>query len=121
MAKMLRADLAGAREQWVDAAGDDPDETRDRMASDFLKPVNDRGEMVDFHALRHSAATLAAQSGASVRAIMALMRPSSAELSIARYGHLIETEAADTVNRIAAGTTNAPTNGGADLRLAEAR
>ena len=71
MAGMLRADLAEARRLWIKEAVDDPDEYAQRKQSDFLLRVNHEGEILDFHALRHTCgawmamATWSLQDGAN--------------------------------------------------------
>ena len=54
LARMLRDDLAEARNGWLTEAIDDPQEYAQRQQSDFLTDVNHEGETTDFHSLRHT-------------------------------------------------------------------
>ena len=54
LARMLREDLAEARNQWIKEAKDNPQEYSQRQQSDFLADVNHEGEIFDFHCLRHT-------------------------------------------------------------------
>ena len=98
MADMLRADLADARQAWLDAAGD-ADEYQRREQSDFLSEVNHDGQALDFHALRHTCGAWAAMAGASPKAVQALMRHSTITLTMDTYGHLFPGQEAETVAR----------------------
>lgn len=53
VARMLREDLAGARQRWPKAT-QDPAERIHREQSDFLADVNREGDVFDFHCLRHT-------------------------------------------------------------------
>jgi hypothetical protein len=100
LASMLRDDLAAARESWIGEAGDDADERCRRLQSDFLAAKNHDGQVLDFHALRHTCGAWAAQGGASPKAIQTLMRHSSITLTLDTYGHMLPDEAAGTVLRM---------------------
>jgi integrase len=64
VARMLRADLAAARAQWLKDAADDPAEFARRQGSDFLLETNGEGEVLDFHSLRHTCGAWLAMTGA---------------------------------------------------------
>ena len=100
VAAMLRADLAAAREAWLADAGDDAEARIEREGSDFLRATNHDGKRLDFHSLRHSAGVWAAMGGASPKALQTLMRHRSIQLTLDVYGHLLPTEAAETVHRM---------------------
>lgn len=85
-AKMLRADLKDARQKWLSEAKT-PQERQAREESDFLKAQTDDGEL-DFHALRHSFATMLTASGVAPQDAKALLRHSSITLTVDRYSHL---------------------------------
>ena len=53
--RLVRTDLAAAREAWIEAATTEQDKA-ERRKSNFLKPVT-RDGFVDFHALRHTYGT----------------------------------------------------------------
>jgi integrase len=100
LAKMLRADLAAARAAWIADAGDNAGERIRREGSDFLRATDHDGRYIDFHSLRHTCGTWAAEGGASPKAIQTLMRHSSITLTLDTYGHLLPDEAAETVSRM---------------------
>ena len=54
LARMLRDDLAAAREKWIREAKHDPQESAQRQQSDFLADTNHEGEITDFHCFRHT-------------------------------------------------------------------
>ncbi len=100
MAAMLRADLAAARAAWLKAAEHDLQEQQRRDESDFLLAVNHAGGRMDFHALRHTTGAWAIAAGANVKQVMVLMRHSTAELTLSVYGHLLQGQEADAVDRL---------------------
>lgn len=85
-ALVLQRDLAEARQQWIDAVKDEPEEHQARHDSDFLKIVTHRGK-ADFHSLRHTFGTLLAESGVHPKVAMDLMRHSDINLTLALYTH----------------------------------
>lgn len=85
-AVMLRADLEDARQKWLSEAKT-PQERQAREESDFLKAQTDDGEL-DFHALRHSFATMLTASGVAPKDAQSLLRHSSIGLTMDRYSHL---------------------------------
>jgi integrase len=98
---MLRADMAAARAAWLAEAVDEPDEYRRREQSDFLNITNHAGQVLDFHALRHTCGAWAAKAGAHPKEVQTLMRHSSITLTMDTYGHLFPGQAASTVQRLA--------------------
>jgi len=108
VAEMLRKDLADARCEWLRASQDNPDEHARRQENDFLVPVNHEGEVLDFHALRHTCGTWLAMSGAHPKAVQAVMRHSTITLTMDTYGHLFPGQEADTVARLPAMLTDPP-------------
>jgi len=102
VAPMLQADLEAARAAWIKAAADagNVEEQVRRSESDFLKPVNVDGGVLDFHALRHTSGAWLAIAGASPKAIQAVMRHSAITLTMDVYGHLLPDEASETVARL---------------------
>lgn len=83
---MLKRDMAGARQQWIDAVKGNPAEHRRRVESDFLKTDTYEGK-VDFHSLRHTFGTLLAAAGVHPKTAMDLMRHSDINLTMALYTH----------------------------------
>ncbi len=64
VADRLRADLAEARCQRLNAAKDNPGEYEHRTESDLLEAANHESECFDFHSLQHSCRVWLAMSGA---------------------------------------------------------
>jgi integrase len=84
--RMLKKDMAVARAAWIaDATADEERQARQR--SDFLKYRNAAGEVVDFHALRHTYISSIVAGGASVKTAQELARHSTPALTIGRYSH----------------------------------
>lgn len=108
MAKALRDDLEAAREAWL-AEGKEVSgrEHKRREKSDFLKSECPSGSL-DFHALRHTCATLLAGTGASVRLLQSVLRHSDPTLSISRYGHLMKNEASEAAEKLGNVLPNMP-------------
>jgi integrase len=100
MAAILRSDLAAARKAWLDQAKDDPTMLKKREESDFLLARNHSGEVLDFHALRHTCGAWAALGGAHPKAVQTLMRHSTITLTMDTYGHLFPGQDAETVHRL---------------------
>ena len=99
IAKMLRADLADARKAWLKDV-DDPDQRAQREQSDFLAPVNDAGELLDFHSLRHTCGAWLAISGTTLNIVQQVMRHSTITLTIDTYGHLLPGATADAIDQL---------------------
>lgn len=99
--QMLREDMEAARVAWLGEMSNKPKAYRKREQSDFLKPTNNAGQVLDFHALRHTCGAWASMTGASPKAVQTLMRHSSIMLTLDTYGHLMPDEAAGTVQRLA--------------------
>ena len=122
LARMLREDLAEARNQWITEAKDKPQEYSQRQQSDFLADVNHEGEKFDFHCLRHTCGAWLAMTGAHPQVVQHVMQHSSITLTMETYGHLIPGQEADAVGRMqeifagppealrATGTDNASVN-----------
>ncbi len=90
-ARMLRDDMLAAREAWI-RAGQDYAEKSARTASDFLKPKDAQGKVVDFHALRHTFITGLRRAGVDIKTAQLLARHSDAKLTLAIYSHAIPEE-----------------------------
>ena len=60
----------------------------------WVKALADAGLPADFklHELRHTAASLAIQSGANVKALQNMLGHASAGLTLDRYGHLYDSD-----------------------------
>ncbi len=101
VADMLRADLAAARQQWLDEVKHDPYASAKRSESDFLAATNHQGEVLDFHALRHSCGSWPALQGVHPNIIKTVMRHSTITLTMDTYGHLLPDQHADAVDGMA--------------------
>jgi len=100
VARMLRADMAEARKQWLAEAKDDPQEYARREEDDFLADTNHEGEILDFHCLRHSTGAWLAQAGAHPKTVQTVMRHGSITLTMDCYGHLFPGAEADAVGKL---------------------
>lgn len=78
VAKMLRADLESAGIEYRDESG----------------------RVVDFHGLRHTTASLLAQSGAHPKVAQQIMRHSSVELTLGRYSHVYRGQESEAVEAL---------------------
>jgi integrase len=99
---MIKGDLKHAREQWLKQAENDSAERQRRLKSDFLADRNHEGEVLDFHALRHTTGAWLAMTGAHPKAVQTVMRHSSITLTMDTYGHLFPGQEAETVARFPA-------------------
>jgi integrase len=79
---MIRADLRGARSEWVGAAGDARDH---REQSYFLREVAEDGGVFDFHALRVTFITNMARAGVPLSVAVKLARHADPKLTIGIY------------------------------------
>jgi integrase len=100
MADMIRDDLARARAVWIEEARHDPDELTRREQSDFLAHENHGGEVIDFHALRHTCGAWLLQSGAQVKTVQTVMRHSTITLTMDTYGHLMPGQEVNAVEEL---------------------
>lgn len=82
-AEVLREDLADARKLWLETP-----EGQKKAKTDFLEPTNGKGEILDFHSLRHTCGAWLVMQGISLPEVQSIMRHSSITLTIDRYGHL---------------------------------
>ncbi len=85
--KMMRADLASARSQWIEEATK-ADEKRRREESDFLRYQDDNGLFADFHSNRHTFITNLERAGVSPRTAQSLARHSDIRLTMEIYTHI---------------------------------
>ncbi len=99
VAEMFRQDLAAARLKWLGSIADS-EQRIEADASDFLKAMDSEGQKLDFHSLRHTAATWLIQSGADVQTVQRIMRHADIKLTLQRYGHLFPGAEAEAVSRV---------------------
>jgi integrase len=107
-AKMLQADLSAARAAWLHDSVSDPDERAKREQSDFLSVANHAGDVLDFHALRHTCGAWLALAGEQPKVIQSVMRHSTITLTLDTYGHLLAGAESQAVHRSAAMTAIPP-------------
>ncbi len=87
-AVMLRKDLQAARVSWTNQVEQNPEELTQRTESEFLMAESSSGQVVDFHALRHSFISMLATSGVHPKIAQQLARHSTITLTMDRYSHL---------------------------------
>jgi integrase/recombinase XerD len=86
-AAMIRRDLDAARAAWIGEAVSGK-EKEQREKSEFLKYRDDCGEVVDFHALRHTFVTNLVNAGVMPKDAKELARHSTITLTMDRYAHV---------------------------------
>jgi len=96
MARMLRNDVEAARSEWLEQ-GPRGRDCGGVAEEDYLSTKNSAGEVLDFHALRHTCGAWLARSGASAKAVQTVMRHSSITLTMDTYGHLFPGEDRESV------------------------
>jgi integrase len=106
--RLIHADLDAARTAWLD---DMPQERETREKTAFLAYRDHAGLVADFHALRHTFATLLA-SDATIppRTVQALLRHSTIALTMNVYSHVVPQAQADALAKL-------PAMGKADGRM----
>ncbi len=80
LARTLRSDVEEARAMWLASSKSDD--------SDFLQSPDSQGEVIDFHALRHTCGAWLVQAGVTLPEVQKIMRHSTIRLTIDCYGHL---------------------------------
>jgi len=98
-ARMLKADLEAARKTWIEKAENDK-EKKKRQASDFLKYTDTDGRVADFHALRHTFITNLARGNVNPKTAQTLARHSTITLTMDRYSHVSNGEAAKALEAL---------------------
>lgn len=68
-----------------------------RAKDDFLAYANEAGELLDFHALRHTCGAWLAMTGSHPKTVQMIMRHSRITLAMDTYGHLFPGQEADAV------------------------
>ena len=104
--------MAAARQEWIKVAEDTlrsaPKAAQDaakaeceqRRGSDFLAPVDAEGNVIDFHALRHTFGTWHALGGTAPKVLMDLMRHSDVNLTMRYYTHTDVADLAQAQTRL---------------------
>ncbi len=87
VAFMLRADLADARRNWIEAAATVEDQTI-RQKSKMLCYRDESGRVADFHAFRHTFISNLVAAGVHPKTAQKLARHSTITLTMDRYTHV---------------------------------
>jgi integrase len=85
--RLLRYDLAAARKAWLKEAPN-AKERKAREKSDYLEAEDSLGQVVDFHALRHSFVSYLVTGNCPPKVAQILARHSTISLTMDRYTHL---------------------------------
>ena len=85
--KMMKRDLARARQKWIEEADDDRERLR-REQSDYLCYCNGDGLFADFHSNRHLFITSMERAGLSPKMAQTLARHSDVRLTLGTYTHV---------------------------------
>ena len=109
--KMMRLDLAAAREAWLKGAETNNERVK-REKSDFLRYKDGHGRYADFHANRHTFITNLGRVGVSPKTAQTLARHSDIRLTMNVYSHTDLAERAEAIRRLPSPLANGPpTNG----------
>ena len=103
--KMMRRDLAAARQTWLANAETD-DERAVREQSDFLRYKDSQGRFADFHANRHTFITNLGRVGVPPKTAQTLARHSDIRLTMNVYSHTDLEEKSAAVRRLPSPLTN---------------
>ncbi len=96
-ASMLRADLADARQAYLNAS-QSPTERTDREGDTFCTYRDDAGRCADFHALRHTFISNLAAGGIHPKTAQQLARHSTITLTMDRYSHVFRGDVAKALD-----------------------
>jgi integrase len=99
--EMVREDLARARQEWIEEMKT-ASARKARAASSFLRHVNERGHVVDFHALRKTFITNLSLSGVAPKTAQTLARHSDINLTMNTYTMLGMCDQASAVESLPA-------------------
>lgn len=99
LAELLRDDLAIAREL---ALAEGP------LPKDFLQPIDSEGEVLDFHALRHTCGAWLTIAGVNPKTVQSVMRHSSIVITFDVYGHLMKGAEQEAASELAKMLHNPP-------------
>ena len=97
--KMMRLDLARAREKWLSEATSE-DELETRRNSDFLTYKDSHGRFADFHSNRHTFVTLLGRAGVAPKTMQSLARHSTIDLTLNVYSHTSMVEKRSAIGRL---------------------
>ena len=115
-AKMVRLDLAVARDKWI-RDGATPQEQQDRTAASFLAYRDEAGRVFDFHSLRHQYISNLAAAGVHPKTAQTLARHSTITLTMDLYTHLGLCDLTSSVNALPAVFSKAEEREACNLKL----
>ena len=92
-ARMLYIDMEKARQKWIEKHPELADN------SDFLTVENSQGKR-DFHALRHTFATMLAATGTHPKTAQTLLRHSKVDLTMSIYTHSLRDKETTAINQL---------------------
>jgi len=98
-ADMIRADLAAARDAWLQESATAED-CYERFGTGFLTSRDTSGHVADFHALRHTFITRLARSGVTPAVAKSLARHSTIMLTMDHYTHTVIGEERAALDRL---------------------
>ncbi len=114
-AAMIRRDLFAARTDWIGEASTE-NQREERETSDFLKDCDQDGQVVDFHALRHTFVTNLVNAGVMPKDAKELARHSTITLTMDRYAHVSIRDTAAAVAKLSLPTSDRQTPESATLK-----
>ncbi len=106
-AKMVKADLAAARDAWIGKATT-PEQTKEREKSAVLVFRDNADHVFDFHSLRHQYVSNLAAAGVHPKIAQTLARHSTITLTMDRYTHVGLYDLAASVNSLPALPVDVP-------------
>lgn len=115
-AKMVKADLAAARNAWIGKATS-AEERREREASSVLAFRDEADRVFDFHSLRHQYVSNLAAAGVHPKIAQTLARHSTITLTLDRYTHVGLYDLSASVNSLPAVSVEGP---GAEVNVLKA-
>ena len=100
--KMMKLDLEGARNAWIEDAGKNKKERKRREETDYLQYQDEHGMYADFHANRHTFISNLAKSGASPKVAQTMARHSDINLTMNVYSHVEMEEQVSAIRNLPA-------------------
>ena len=96
VARMLKADLASARTQWLKDAPTAAAQA-EREATSFLAYCDHENRYADFHSFRHLFASLLARSGVAVKTAQELLGHKTIAQTLEIYAHVVLADQAEAI------------------------
>jgi hypothetical protein len=99
-AKMVRADLAAARANWINGVGEDAHERERRERSDSLTYTDADGRVFDFHSLRGQFVSALEAAGVSLKMLQTLARHSDIKTTLKHYARVQVSDAQAALDKL---------------------